>query len=87
MKPRTTGPRAAKFILEILPLVLAFVGSSSLFSLAGISMPSSTQVYLWAVFFLCVFGLQRLFAGLLWFAILLAKPQWIGVGAGPDRAI
>lgn len=63
---------------RLLPIyVLTSVLVSVLFSLAGVDPFGSVWVGL--IWFCCWMGLASILKGMLWFALLLIKPEWSDV--------
>lgn len=72
---------SAKSLFDLIGMLLAWPTAAWLFYLAGIAIPRvSQQPFVWVVFLFCWFGFQRMYSGLLWFIVLMAKPDWVGVG-------
>lgn len=82
-KKRKVAARS-KSLFEFIGMLLAWPSAAWLFHLAGIAIPGvSRQPFFWVVFLFCWFGFQRICALALWFVVLLAKPEWVGVGKKP----
>lgn len=81
-RQRNNAERSSKAGFATVGMMLAWLSVSALFHFAGISWPGRANPYMWAIFLICAFGLQRIYAFLLWCAVLWARPQWLGIG-GP----
>lgn len=68
-----------KWGLEVLTLSLAMLSANYLFQRVGLA-PYSQGFFAapHAIYLFCWFGFDRIYRGVIWFALLILKPEWAG---------
>jgi len=68
-----------KWGLEAFTLILAMFSANYLFHRAGYA-PYAQGFFAapHAIYLFCWFGFDRIYRGLIWFALVIVKPEWAG---------